>query len=350
VKQLRVGMDQPAAAFDVDDSRRLYDLTLRGVADTLRGAKEFVFAPTGPMLSMPFEVLLTGPADPNKLAEAPWLMREAPITHVPAPTNFVSLRKVARTSKAPNKWFGFGDFRKPDPAQIQSGFPGPQCGRDRAALASLPLLPGATAELDAVRQIVAARPQDELLGPAFTASQVMNLDLKSYQILHFAAHALLPTDLECLTEAAIVTSPSPGVASKDGWLLTASRLLNLDLDANLVILSACNSGGGDGKSGESLSGLARSFFFARARSLLVTHWEVSDKVAALLVALTINAMKEKPDIGVTGALRQAQLTLLDQAAAGKLPDAIARPFFWAPFAVIGEGGEGSGGDTLASRL
>jgi CHAT domain-containing protein len=127
-------------------------------------------------------------------------------------------------------------------------------------------------------------------------------------------------------------------------------LLGLDLDANLVILSACNSGGPGGGAGESLSGLARSFFFARARSLLVSHWEVSDQVAALLVVLTINDMKEKPEHGVTGALREAQLSLLDRAKDGKLPAEIAHPFFWAPFAVIGDGGEGTTRSTVSSRL
>ena len=143
------------------------------------------------------------------------------------------------------------------------------------------------------------------------------MPLKDYRILHFAAHALLPTDLRCQTEAAIVTSPPAGARDASGALLTASKVLGLDLDANLVILSACNSGGPGGGAGESLSGLARSFFFAKARSLLVTHWEVSDQVAALLVVLTINDMKEKPVQGVTGALREAQLSLLDRAASGE---------------------------------
>jgi CHAT domain-containing protein len=82
--------------------------------------------------------------------------------------------------------------------------------------------------------------------------------------------------------------------------------------------------------------------------LLVTHWEVSDQVAALLVVLTINDMKEKPEHGVTGALREGQLSLLARAADGRLPAEIAHPFFWAPFAVIGDGGEGNGRSTVSS--
>jgi len=178
----------------------------------------------------------------------------------------------------------------------------------------------------------------------------LNTPLKNYRILHFAAHAILPTDLRCQTEAAIVTSPPPGAADAGGALLKASQLLDLDLDANLVILSACNSGGPSGGAGESLSGLARSFFFAKARSMMVTHWDVNDQIAALLVALTVNDLKEKPGHGVTGALREAQLSLLSKAAAGTLPADIAHPYFWAPFAVIGDGGEQPGGSTVSSRL
>ena len=354
VKAVRAGIEKTEVnalpTFDIADARRLYDLTLGGVAVELKGASLLVIAPTGPLLSLPFEVLLTGPADLGKLAEAPWLVREATITHVPAATNFVSLRKVANSSAAAKPWFGFGDFRPVTVAQAAGSFPMAQCGDSGRLLASLPPLPGAVKELDGARAVPAASTGDELTGDGFTADAVLRMPLKDYRILHFAAHALLPTDLRCQTEAAIVTSPPMGAQDAKGALLTASKVLGLDLDANLVILSACNSGGPGGGAGESLSGLARSFFFAKARSLLVTHWEVSDQVAALLVVLTINDLKEKSSEGVTGALREAQLSLLDRAASGQLPAEIAHPFFWAPFAVIGDGGEGGGQSTVSSRL
>ena len=354
VKAIRAGIEKTEVnalpAFDIDDDRQLYSITLGGVAGAIKGASSVVIAPTGPLLSLPFEVLLTGPADLAKLAEAPWLLRQATITHVPAATNFVSLRKVANTSAAKKAWFGFGDFRPVSVAQADVSFPVALCGDSGRLLAALPALPGTVKELDNARGVLGSQAGDELTGDAYTVQKVLDTPLKDYRILHFAAHALLPTDLRCQTEAAIVTSPPVGARDAKGALLTASKLLGLDLDANLVILSACNSGGPGGGAGESLSGLARSFFFAKARSLLVTHWEVSDQVAALLVVLTINDMKENPEHGVTGALREAQLGLLDRAATGKLPAEIAHPFFWAPFAVIGDGGEGGGGAKVSSRL
>ena len=129
-------------------------------------------------------------------------------------------------------------------------------------------------------------------------------------------------------------------ADAAGALLTASDVVGLDLDADLVILSACNSGGPGGTTaGESLSGLARAFFYAGARSLLVTHWSVNDQVAAYP-----GRRYAAPDAGRTrtsaspARCGDAQLAMLADAGKG-LPAEIAHPFFWAPFAVIGEGGE-----------
>ena len=183
----------------------------------------------------------------------------------------------------------------------------------------------------------AARPADELEGAAFTTPKVLQEDLRPYRVLHFATHALLPTDLRCETEPAIVTSNPPGAPNANGALLTSSDVTSMQLDADVVILSACNSGGPNGStSGESLSGLARSFFYAGARALMVTHWSVNDQAAALLVAGTLQRLRAGDPLGVAGALRGAQLFLLD--GAGKsLPAQIAHPFYWAPFALVGEG-------------
>jgi CHAT domain-containing protein len=89
--------------------------------------------------------------------------------------------------------------------------------------------------------------------------------------------------------------------------------------------------------GESLSGLARSFFYAGARALMVTHWAVNDQTAAFLVADMLRRMRDHPAMGVAEALRTTELGMID--GAGKdLNPAVAHPFYWAPFAIIGEGG------------
>lgn len=345
VRNVRRGIELTTAGlptFDIADDQKLYQMTLGGVASALQGVKSLVVAPAGPLLSLPFEVLLTGPAQVTDLANAPWLLRQFTIAHVPAPSNFVSLRKVASGSRATQPWFGFGDFHPVTLAQAEKTFPGAGCGDSAKLLSELPPLPGAVKELQAARELLGANQNDELLGANFTAADVLKARLKDYRILQFSTHAILPSDLRCQSEPAIITSAPAGATDASGALLTASKVVGLDLDADLVILSACNSGGPGGTTaGESLSGLARAFFYAGARSLAVTHWEVSDRVTAFLVADTLRRLHDNSNIGIVGALRDAQLAMLADAGKG-LPAEIAHPFFWAPFAVIGEGGEKPG--------
>ncbi len=340
VRRLRAGIELTTEAlptFDIADAQKLYQITLGGVAGSLEGVRALVVAPAGPLLSLPFEVLLTGPASATDLADAPWLVRQFTLAHVPAPSNFVSLRKIATDSRATRPWFGFGDFHPVTLAQAEKTF-GPSCGDSAKLLAGLPPLPYARKELEAARALLGADASDELLGPAFTAEAVLQAKLKDYRILQFSTHALLPAELRCQSEPAIVTSAPANAIDASGALLTSSEVVGLNLDADLVILSACNSGGPGGTTaGESLSGLARAFFYAGARSLEVTHWSVNDQVAAFLVADTLRRMRENPNLGIAGALRNAQLAMLADAGKG-LPGEIAHPFFWAPFAVIGEGG------------
>ncbi len=181
-----------------------------------------------------------------------------------------------------------------------------------------------------------AAPSDELVGSAFTAAAIEKADLKDYRVLHFATHALLPTDLQCQNEPALIASPPIGALNADGALMKASDVAGLDLDADAVILSACNTGGPAGTgSGESLSGLARSFFYAGARAAAVTHWSVNDRTTAYIVALTVSGAKADPGQGLAGALATAQRRMLSDAK-GDLAIQ-AHPFYWGALAVIGEG-------------
>jgi CHAT domain-containing protein len=339
VSRVRASLDtqtMPPPPFDTEAAQNLYQALLGAFASQLQSATAITVSPTGPLLSLPFGLLLSGPARPDQLATAPWLIKTLVVSHVPAPANFVSLRKIAGTSRASIPWFGFGDFRPVTKAQAEAAFPPQNCGDSASLLESLPKLPGAQVELETVRKITGAPISDQLLGAAFTADTVLHTNLKDVRILHFATHALLSTDLKCQTEPALVTSAPLTAPSAEAALLTASQVTQMDLDADAVILSACNTGGAaGGGAGESLSGLARSFFFAGARSLLVTHWDVNDQVTAYLVALAISKTQSDPGIGLAGGLAAAQRKMLAEAV-GDLAGT-AHPFYWAPLAVIGDG-------------
>jgi CHAT domain-containing protein len=198
-------------------------------------------------------------------------------------------------------------------------------------------LPGTVAELNQVRETLNGASSDQMLSVAFTRHAVMDPRIKNYRIVHFATHGLLPSDIECQTEAAIVMSASPGAESAGDALLTASQIARLQFNADAVILSACNSGGPEGKTGgESLSGLARSFFFAGARALLVTHWEVNDQVTRILVAGTMKNFIDTPGEGLASALVREERDILTQAVGDNAE--FAHPYYWSPLALIGDGG------------
>ena len=120
------------------------------------------------------------------------------------------------------------------------------------------------------------------------------------------------------------------------------EILALKLNADWVVLSACNTGSGDGAGSEAVSGLGRAFFYAGARSLLVSNWPVETLSARLLTADVFKRSAENPTLTRAEALRQAMLWLMDTAgqrdASGKTEFTYAHPMFWAPFALIGDGG------------
>ncbi len=351
VKRFRTGMDLRAdntpPPFDADAATDLYAAILKPVATGLKGVTSLTVAPSGSLLAVPFGALLTAAAPDNDLAHAPFLIRTMAVSHVPSAASFVNLRQGAKTIKAAHPWFGMGEFRPPSLRQATATFPVDACGDSARELAGLPELPGARRELDVARQLVGASPGDQLLGAAFTAKNVMARNLTDYRIIHFATHAILPGELRCQTEPAVLTSTAPDAPDASGALLTASQIALMHLDAELVILAACNTGGEGGSgAGESLSGLARSFFFAGARSLLVTHWDANDETTTYLTALFLQALRADPDAGPAMALAVSQRRMLDEAVGARSMQ--AHPYYWAVEALIGGRGA-TGAAKVADR-
>ena len=325
VARVRAGVEDGSGrqAFDAAAAHALHQALFAGVAAPLGRATALVAVAEGPMLSLPYGLLVTAPPpQPRSHVGAAFLLDRLPISHLPAPASLVALRRVA-PSQAPQPWIGFGAPR-PVPVNFAArSFPAaPECGQ---GLASLEALRGAEVELQAAALVPRSPPTASRTGAAFTAEAVRRADLRSYRTVHFATHGVLPSDLACLTEPAIIASTAAAGPDAAQALITSGTILDLQLDANLVLLSACNSGGGIA-AGESLSTLARAFFFAGARSLMVTHWYVDDIAAARVGVLTLEAMQNGDAPAV--ALRKAQLAQ-KQIGGG------THPAEWAPFAVLG---------------
>jgi CHAT domain-containing protein len=152
---------------------------------------------------------------------------------------------------------------------------------------------------------------------------------------------LLPGDLNGLTQPALALS-APEVAGVEGdGLLTMEEILPLKLDADWVVLSACNTAAGAQAGAETASGLGRAFFYAGSRSLLVTNWAVDSASARDLVSDIFRRQAADPGLNRGEVLRQAMVALMDgpgYVENGKTMYTYGHPIFWAPYSLIGDGG------------
>ena len=136
-----------------------------------------------------------------------------------------------------------------------------------------------------------------------------------------------------LAEPGLLLTPPEAPSEEDDGYLSASEIAGLKLDADWVILSACNTAAGGAQGAEALSGLARAFIYAQARALLVSHWEVDSATTVKLVTGAMKRLAADKAMGRAEALRQSMLALIDRDAAREV-----HPAYWAPFVVVGEGG------------
>ena len=348
VRELRRGLDLAdgqVRAFDVAAAQRLYADLLAPVAPGLQGATHLIVVPAGPLLSLPLGVLVTqagqtpsGPPEKADYRQVAFLGRQMPISVLPSTGSLKSLRAVAGRSKAPQPFIGFGDPAFGGaPGDTRSLVTLGNLCRDGNAVdvelvRGLPRLRDTAGELRQIAQALKAPEGDVVLGAQATEKRVRGTDLSQFRVVAFATHGLLPGELKCKGEPALaLTPPATATADEDG-LLDAGEVAQLKLDADWVVLSACNTAAPDGRlGGQSLSGLARAFFYAGARSLLVSHWAVATQPTVVLTTTLFDAYGKNAALGRAAALRTAQLRLMgDQAT--------SHPSFWAPFVLVGDGG------------
>ena len=213
---------------------------------------------------------------------------------------------------------------------------------DSADLAQLPRLPDTADELKSIALSLKSDPAKVIhLGKDANERKVKETDLSRFRVIAFATHGLVPGDLDGLTQPALALS-APHVADVDGdGLLTMEEVLPLKLDADWVVLSACNTAAGAASGAEAVSGLGRAFFYAGTRALLVTNWPVHSASARELVTDVFRRQASDARLTRAEALRQAMIGLMDgpgYSDAGKTLFSYAHPLFWAPYALIGDGG------------
>ena len=267
-------------------------------------------------------------------------------TVLPSVNALRALRRIAAPAHASQPLIGFGDPLLGAGAGTWRGvelFDLAKDGRtDVNALRRLPRLPETADELRALARHVKADETALHLQAAANETNLYELDrsgrLKDFRIIAFATHALMAGEFEGANEPALVMTPPEEAGERDDGLLTASEIAGLNLDANLVILSACNTAAPDGTPGaEGLSGLAKAFFYAGTRALLVSHWAVFSEATQRLITGIFAVASAEPGITRAEALRRSMLALMADADYPYY----AHPSFWAPFILVGEGGVGA---------
>src|SRR3984893_10569408 len=371
----KLGLDRPPAPgdqlpFDLDRALGLYQALLKPVAKDIEG-KELILVPSGPLATLPFQLLLTDKPAPGTgrqdLANAPWLVKRFATTVLPSVSSLKALRQSAQKSKAPKPFIGFGnpllngdarsafDVDRATQARLrQSCGPSPESRTTQPAQRgrrSVVALSGGTVDIEQLRHL-APSPEtptelclvansfapvkgDVYLGNEATEARIKSLSesgrLEQYRMLHFATHGALSGQVHGSIEPGLILTPPATATPADDGYLSSSEISGLKLDADWVVLSACNTAGGEASNSEAFSGLARAFFYAGTRALLVSHWPVSSDAAVGITTGATSAMTSHPDIGRAEALRRSISALIAKGGEN------AHPSVWAPFVLVGNG-------------
>ncbi len=352
VGKLRAGLFNAQASalapFDLAASHELYRALLGRMEGLIANKSNLLVVPAGSLTSLPFQVLVTRPPDPavnpeERFRSAAWLLNDKAITVLPSVASLRALRSFAKTSRATKPFIGFGDpvFRSSggDKRGIARGvrpyqdyYKGTLVDLE-ALRKGLPALPETGDELRAVARELGAPDSEVRLGREVTVTSVRAASLEKYRVVDFATHGLVAGEVNGLSEPALVLSLPDNPTAEDDGLLTASRVAKLSLDADWAVLSACNTAAGDKPGAEGLSGLARAFFYAGARALLVSHWPVELDAAVKLTTGAFSELAKHPSIGRAEALRRSTKALIADRSLNRN----AEPSVWAPFVLVGEG-------------
>lgn len=343
---MQPGPDGRYPGFPAGVAQQIHDLLLGPLADEIAGADKVFVSATGALQGLPLEMLVTREPDgqaqriaAGDYSGVAWLGAQTTFSYLPSPRNLVDLRGVAGMSAGQRTFMGFGDFDPgPDPAALIDPRRRASCAAEVALLRQLPRLPGTAREIARIEALLGAEAVETLTGRAFTEDALKRLSdegaLRDFRVVHFATHGLLWPTTDCF-EPALSASVVPGL-DEDG-LIESGEIRALDLDAQLVVLSACQSTDpAIADAGENLSGLARAFFTAGTRSVIASHWVVDDEQTAALMEAFYRRIGDDRRRPFGNALAEAAADL-------RAAPATSHPVFWAPFVLLGDGTMALGG-------
>ncbi len=335
VKRIRGSIDaaqkstEKMPSFDGPAAAALYQAIAPGsIAAVMKTHPSLLYYNAGVLASLPPSLLITAPPHGAALARAHWLVR----THAITILSTLLSRTEAHLADgvAATRFLGVGaPDLGPAPLKLASRGLEFRSGQiDTKTLRALRSLPGAQGELRAIGRALGGQEDRLLIGGEATEAALRSLQLDHYNVIAFATHGLISGDFAGLTEPALVLTPPSTPSGGDDGLLTASEISGLRLDADWVILSACNSASGTGVNSPAYGGLASAFVHAGARALLVSHWPVREDAAEAITVGTVSATAH----GIPRD-RALQLAMIKLLANRRVPQS-SHPAVWAPFVLL----------------
>lgn len=362
VKEFRNELDNPFSAQNqvAAKSQALGRLLLRGALAKIAPDKNIIIVPDNILNMLPFEALMLDDGT-NSRHYAGDRYR---ISYYPSASVMASMRRLNSKPRLPNTFFGLGDpiydladsrlKNKGKRAEIATA------GNDKTNISmrnaiirsgfTLNRLPETRDEVLSIGALFGYKQDNKNIKLDMNASkkELLNVPLGSYQYIHFATHGLLGGDIPYILEPALVLT-LPGNDRQEDGFLTMSEVLGLRLNADAVVLSACKTALGKEIAGEGVIGLSRAFMLAGAKSVIVSLWSVESSSTAELMKSFYTHLKSGKTKEAALRLAKADLknnggTNIDQSRRGlsvvgrSQHDQAdkSRPFFWAPFILIGE--------------
>ncbi|MFB9981034.1 tetratricopeptide repeat protein [Mesorhizobium kowhaii] len=302
--------------FDMDAARQLRDVLLQPFASHLGTVQHLICVLDEPFASVPLAIYPDVLSAPEDTAVSPsdnrtrWFVDRNAITMVPSPASLHAIRKRAGRSRAPLPFIGVGS-PKVD------------------GLAAAPL-PRAREQLEAMRLALGGSTDLVFVDEAASKHALAGVDLTKAKVIAFATHGLMSNESAAAggphEPALLLSGPVPEC------FLAASEIAQMEMDADWAILSACNTAAGADAASEGLSGIARAFFEAGARTVLISHWAVSELSTTLLLKKLFELGEVVEGVGKSERLRRAMMHVRDRS----LP-AHSHPAFWGAFSLVGEG-------------
>ena len=356
-------------AFNFALSHQIYKSLIDPVQSVLEGKNTLVLVPHDEIGQLPLGVLTTSNFTPNPKADlrfsnyrdAPWLIKKYALVTVPSATALTSLRSLPKPKEGRLDYIAFGDplFNAEQAKANDKGVANLPAGNQLASrgvplklrsspntaqvssaeVSILPRLPDTNDEIQEIAKVFNVDPKRDIyLQKRANLDEVLKANLSNRKVVMFSTHGLVPGELNGLTQPALALTNPEVLGQKGDGLLKVDQILTLKLNADWVVLSACNTAAGDGEGAEALSGLGRAFFYAGARSLLVSSWPVDSQASRKLMTDLFNRQNQDKAMSKPQALQQASLQLLSQGQ----PDAkdenysYAHPLFWAPCMMVGD--------------